>query len=275
MPRVTRVKHARQRYEMIPIIDPATGQQREVPVMGRDGQQKTTKHGRPVVQRLTKPDLTRPLPPEVCDRDGTVILPGMPYKWIEPRSGPYGGRRMIRCASCPDWQPWEYSSSLNAQLALVSHNFQTAIDTAESAEDVEAALEEAAGEIEEIADAKDESADNIESGFQHETEQSQELRQTGEDLRSWADEIRNSQVPDFPDAEDAECEGCDGTCKQVLLKPDGGWEPWRPGTYAPEIVRECGECKGTGHPEEVTDQQMDDWRDEVRADLSIVDEVPF
>jgi hypothetical protein len=273
MPRVNHVKSARQRYVMVPVIDPATGQQKVV----QTARQTRAKAGRParqVVQRMTEPDLSQPLPPEQCDFCHQPIEIGTPYKWIEPRSGPYGGRRMARHANHPSWQPWEYSSSLSAQLALVSHNFQIAIDSAESAEDAESALEEAAGEVEQIADAKDEAADNIESGFQHETEQSQELRDTAESLRSWADEIRNATVPDFPDPEDAECEACGGTAKVIKLTEDGDAEPWRPGSYAEGVVRECGECNGTGHPEEVTEQQLDDWRDELRSELSIVDESP-
>lgn len=273
MARTHYVRHARRRYEMVPVIDPETGEQKAVTTTRRT-RAKGGRPSRPVVQRLTRPDLTRPLPDEECGRCGTEIKPGMPYKWIQPKSGPYGGRRMVRCASCPNWYVWEYSSSLGARLAQVSWNFGQAVRSAESAEDVQSALEDAAGEIEEIADEKDESADNMEAGFEHATEQSDGLHDIAEQLRTWADEVRNADVPELPDPDDADCETCDGTGKLVKLYEDSPLEPWRPGSYAEGVVRECGDCKGTGHPEELTEQQMDDWHDEVEASVTIVDESP-
>ena len=273
MPRVTYVKHAQQRYAMVPDIDPATGLQKTI-TTSRTTREKPGRPSRQVIRQLTKPDPDRPLDPETCGRCGEKILPGMPYKHITPRSGPYSGRRMVRCAGCPSWFPWEYSNSLNAQLAQVSHEFGLAIDSAESEDDVTSALEEAASSVREIAEAKREAAQNIEEGFGHETEQSGELNQTADDLDSWADEIGNVSVPDFPDPEDEECEDCAGTGKLVKLPGDSDPEPWRPGSYAEGAVQECGECDGSGHPDEVTSDQLDEWRDEVRSETAIVEEAP-
>jgi hypothetical protein len=276
MARTHYVGHARQRYKMVPVIDPETGEQKVI-TTARKTRAKGSRPGRPVVQRLTRPDLTRPLPDEKCGRCGAAIKPGMPYKWIAPKSGPYGGRRMVRCASCPNWHVWEYSSSLSARLAEISHAFSTAVRSAESAEDVESALEDAAGSIEEIADEKDESADNMQEGFGgNETQPVMDLRDIAEQLRTWADEVRNADVPELPDPEAIECEPCNGTGKVVKLYDDSPLEPWRPGSYAEGVVRKCGECHGSGEitPDEPAEHQMDDWHDEVEASVTIVDESP-
>jgi hypothetical protein len=59
MARTHYVKHARQRYEMVPVIDPATGEQKVI-TTARKTRAKGSRPSRPVVQRLTRPDLTRP-----------------------------------------------------------------------------------------------------------------------------------------------------------------------------------------------------------------------
>ncbi len=261
MARVTYVKHAQQRYTTVPVIDPETGKQKTVPVMRRNGQPKTTKTGRAIVLRLTQEDRTRPKPLEKCGKCGTTLGVGQPYKHISPRSGPYGGRRLVRCAKCPTWQVWEYSSSLSAQLAEVSYNFNNAIDEATSPEDVTSALEDAANAIREIASSKREGADNIESGFGHSTSMSDELNETADSLESWADEIESADVPDLPEPEEDDCEDCEGSGKINENEEDEA---------------ECETCNGSGKitPDEPTEEQIDEWRDEVRDNCSIVDDSP-
>jgi hypothetical protein len=246
MPRIHRVQSAQQRYARAPVTDPA-GNQVIVPVS------RTAKGGRGVVVRRTQRDLSQPLKPYTCDLCGEPIMPGTAYKWIAPRSGPYSSRTLRRHASHPDWRVWEYSDSLSAQLARVSHNFQNSIAGAESVDDVESALAEAADEIESIADAKDESADSLESGFQHATSQSDELRDTAEQLRSWAGEIRDTSVPDFPEPEETDCGECEG-----------------------EGDADCDCCGGNGTytPDEPTEDQVDQWRSDVADETGIVDESP-
>lgn len=263
MPKVHRVAKAQQRYAMVPDIDPATGQQRTLTTRQKG------RGGAPVVRQLTKPDLSQPLEPRTCGFCHEPIETGTAYKWMAVKSGPRSSRKLYRHAHHPDWHYWEYSDSLAAQVAQVAWNFQQAVYTATSADDVESAVEDAAGEIESIADAKDEAADNIESGFEHATSQSDELRDIAEQLRELADGLRNEPVPDFPDTEDEECETCEGSGKVVQLSEDAEPEPWREGSYAEGVVRECGECSGSGHPEEVTEQQLDDWRNEVDAAFTI------
>lgn len=270
MARITRVKSAQQRYATVPVIDPETGLPKRTPVM-RNGVQRTTKRGTPVFMTVTKADKTRPLPNLRCDWPGCAhedreIKPGQAYKHITPKSGPYGGVQRNRHADHPDWQVWDYSYSLSAQTARIAYDFSNALDGAETPEDVESSLQEAAEAVREIAEAKRESAQNIEDGFGHETQQSEELNSTADELDTWADEIEGADVPDLPEPEETDCEECGGS-GEVEVDVEGSDEP---------NVEPCDECDGTGQvtPDEPTDEQMDEWRDEVRESLSIVDECP-
>jgi hypothetical protein len=267
MARITHVKHAQQRYETVPVIDPATGEPKIIPVMGRNGQQRKTKRGRAVTMRVTERDLTRPLPPETCDYCREPVQVGQAYKWIAPKSGPYGGRRMVRHEGHPSWQVWEYSSSLSAQLARVAHDFNAAIDGVSTEDEVQDALNDAAQAVEEIADEKQESSERMEEGFGHATYQSDELRDTADQLRSWADEIRSADIPEVPDPEETDCEECEGSGKIR----DG-----EPADEDDEEAEDCDECDGTGKvtPDDPTDEQVDEWRDEVRDATAIVEESP-
>lgn len=263
MARTTHVKKAQQRYRMVPVIDPATGEPKKTPVMRGDGTQKTTKKGRLVFLTITKQDKAQPLPPDTCDACGKEIEVGTPYKWIAPKSGPYGGRKRTRHESCPSWNVWDYSNSLSAQLARISHDFWEEIEGVASTDDVTSALESAAESIKEIATLKAEGADNIESGFGHETTASEELRQVGEDLDNWAEEITQADVPDIDDCVECDgdgsvdCEFCEGTGK--------------------DETGECPECSGSGSMtcEDCTEgQDIEGWREGLQDSLSIVDESP-
>jgi hypothetical protein len=259
MAQITHVKKAQQRYETVPVIDPETGEQKLTPVM-QNGEQKRTKRGQPVFLSVTVADKTKPLPPHKCGDCGNDIEVGTPYKHISPRSGPYGGRTLYRHEDCSTWNVWEYSSSLSARLAEVSYNFGTAVDSVESAEDVQSALDDAASQVREIADEKEESAGNIEDGFGHETEMSQELRDVSEQLNSWADEIESASVPDFPEVEGDVC----AECAEPIEEDESKW-----------VHSDEGESDHEAElATEPTSDQIDEWRDEVRNDLTIVDEPP-
>lgn len=211
MARITRVKKAQQRYAQVPVIDPETGKQKQTPVM-RNGQQRVTKTGRPIFLSVTQNDLSQPLPNRTCGKCHQEIKVGDPYKHISPRSGPYGGRTMYRCVSCPDWHVWEYSSSLSARVAEISHDFWESFNgtTFESTDEVQELLNDAAERVREIAEEKREGASNIEDGFGHETQQSQELNDVADQLDSWADDIEGADLPDYPDTEEADCDECEG-----------------------------------------------------------------
>lgn len=245
MARVTYVKKAQQRYETKPVLD-AEGKPVKIALTRKDGSPKMTsaKRGRtprPVFITKTEPDKSRPKPLHKCGKCGVTIEVGQPYKWIKPKSGPYGGRLMVRCGTCPTWQVWDYSSSLSAQIARIEHDASEAVASAESEDDVESALNDAAEAIRDLAEQKRESASNIEDGFGHATYQSEELEQQGDDLESWADEVEQTDVEPLTDFTcsngctdgQATCDSCDGTGKE----------------HGTEDGDECLECEGDGEVE--------------------------
>jgi len=287
MPRVTVVKKAQQRYYTKPVIDPATGLPKEVPVM-KNGEQKKTKRGKLVTMKVTERDLDRPKPLlrcdfPGCDINGGEIAIGTGYKWIKPKSGPYGGQQRNRHIEHRSWYQWEYSSSLSARLAQISHDFWNAIDSCQDADDVQAALDDAGSEIESLAEEKRESASNIEDGFGHETSASQELNEIADQLDDWASEVTSADIPEQPDMEmvtkwyvngpDAQSlneEGYESEDEAEAAKDQ--WLNENPDEDPDEWVVEDEESDEEA--EELTDEQREAWLDEVRDALSIIDESP-
>lgn len=275
MARITRVKRAQQRYHTKPVLD-ENGQPKRVPVLRKNGTPKVTKRGKVVTMAVTERDLDRPKPLLRCDFPGCEdrdIQVGTPYMWIKPKSGPYGGHLKARHANHPAWQVWEYSSSLSARTAQIAHDFQVALDNAESVEDVESALEDAASEVESLAEEKREGAQNIEEGFGHPTSQSEELEQVADDLDAWAEEIRSADIPDQEEyADDTTCPECygSGEVDNPDYDPD---EADTDETYAEDETIECDTCGGTGEDSDA-DIDLDAWREAVQDACSVVDECP-
>lgn len=252
MARVTFVKRAQARYRTVPVLD-ENGQPKRVPVKRRDGSQKVSKRG-PVFMTLTREDRSQPLPNRHCDKCRKEIQPGDPYKWIKPKSGPYGGRLMVRCGTCPVWQVWEYNNSLSSQLARIAWEAEQSFsdEAPESADAVTDILNTAAEEIRNLAEEKRESASNIEEGFGHETEKSAELNDIAEQLDTWAEDVEQADVPEAPDPDeyvDHEFDaGGDGTCL------------------------ECGEA--SHQHDETYDEALEQWREEASQALDILNESP-
>jgi hypothetical protein len=256
MARITYVKKTQRRYKMVPVIDPDTGKPKRTPVMGRDGKQKSSKRGL-TWMTVTVADKTKPLPDIKCENCGKVIPVGDPHKHVSPKSGPYGGHKRIRCATCPTWQPWDLSNSLSARLQQVSSEaYETFNNGVDTAEDVQSILETAAEAIRGLAEEKRESAQNIEDGFGHETEKSQELNDIADQLESWADEVEQNDVPDLPD----ESEYVDHD-----FEPDEDDE---------DKCAVDGCDKDESEHEETWDDALDNWRSEAEDALSIIDESP-
>ena len=252
MAKITHVKEARQRYTMIPVLD-GDGTQ-VVTETSRKTRAKPGRDSRAIRRRQTRPDLTRPLPPRTCDHCRKPIEIGTPYKWMAPRSGPFGSRKMYRHEGCPTWKRWEYSNSLDARLAQISYEFGSAIADATSKSEVEDALATAADAARELAEEKHESAQNTEDGFGHPTSQSEELSDLADRLDYWADEIEAVSVPDFPEPGEGDCETCEG----------------EPGNT------ECDACGGSGRatPDEPAEDQVDEWHSEVESETALVGEPP-
>lgn len=282
MARITHVKSARQRYATVPVIDPATGEQKVTPVLvtrkvlqnngeyAEEKVQKTTKRGRPVFMKVTVSDKAQPLPNYLCEVCRDEIKVGDPYKHVTPKSGPYGGRTRRRCASCPTWESWDLSNALWARIEQVIRPAQDAVAEAVSGHDadgVRSALEEAAQGIRELAEEKTDGAQNMEDGFGHETEQSMELRDQGEQLEQWADEIESAEVPDFPDEPEGEedCAECNGSGEKDDPEDEGG-----------ETV-ECSTCSGSGQVEatRITEDQISDWETEAEQGTDVLDSNPL
>jgi uncharacterized phage infection (PIP) family protein YhgE len=108
---------------------------------------------------------------------------------------------------------WEYSSSLSARTAEISHDFWDSFNntTLESSDDVTSLLNDVAERVREIAEEKREGASNIEDGFGHATTQSDELNDIADQLDSWADDIEGADIPEYPEPEEADCDECDGS----------------------------------------------------------------
>lgn len=277
MARVTHVKKAQQRYETKPVLD-AEGKPVKIALTKADGTPKMTsgkrgKTPRPVFITKTEADKTRPKPNLRCDFPGCgrEIEPGQGYKWIKPKSGPYGGRMMARHAEHPSWNVWDYSSSLSARVAQIEHDHGD-LTGVESVEDAEAVAQEAAEEIRALAEEKREGASNIEEGFGHSTYQSEELEQTADDLDGWADDVEGTEFPDpqddeYLDQDEVDCDECQGTgmvdnepeTKAEHEDPDFEWES--------EV--ECDNCGGTGQVEnEDPETDWDAWREAAQDALN-------
>ena len=218
MARITHIKKAQQRYAQV-VVTNEDGTPKKSPVMvkGRDGElvQKTTKRGAPVFVTLKVADKTQPLPNRKCERCGNEITVGSPYKYVSPKSGPYGGRTRYRCASCPNWQVWELSNSLSARIAQLQNDWIVSADTDWDEEQVSSHLSEAAEAIRELAEEKREAAQNIIDGFGHDTYQSDDLNEIADNLDGWADYVESADVPEKPvEPDDEENEDDDDSVQE-------------------------------------------------------------
>lgn len=192
MARVTFVKKAQPRYRTVPVIDPATGEQKITPVLKKDGSPKTTKSGREIVMRVTTEDKTQPLPNRKCDKCGVEIKPGDSYKWTKTK-GAYGGTKRFRCANCPTWQHHELSNSWSARVGQVTGSFD-GFD-GETEDDAQSILDDLAEQIRGLAEESRETAENVREGFGHDTFVSEQADERADELDAFADEIEGTEGP--------------------------------------------------------------------------------
>lgn len=289
MARVTHVKSAQQRYKTVPVLND-DGTPKIVPVLRRDGTPKRTKTGREVTMRVTIEDKSQPLPNRTCDKCGTEIKPGMPYKWVKTKTT-YGGTKRVRCATCPTWTQSELSTSKMAGVYAAQEEFSDFIGSWNPDDGIDAvrdALNNCAEQVRSVGEEYRESASNIEEGFGHPTYMSEELEQKADELESWADEIEQAvdSVDDEPEADD-DCEHCEGT-GQVDCETCGGTGNVEGETTHGNETDEaecddctgtgqtdCQECSGSGKSETPGEETTEAWADEVRsAATDVVDNCP-
>jgi hypothetical protein len=189
-------------------------------------------------------------PLHTCDSCSKEITVGSPYKHMSIKTSPTSSRKLIRCADCANWHVWEYSNSTSARCAQIVWEAELALSNADDFDAASDIMQIAADAARELAEEKRESASNIEDGFGHPTQQSEELTELADGLEEWATSMEEASIPDFPTAEDAECETCAGSGE---ITEEG----------AKPAVQQCPDCDGKGHPDEVTDEQLDEWRDEL------------
>jgi hypothetical protein len=290
MARVTHVKSARQRYAMVPDIDPETGKQKVVPVMRADGTPKMTraKNGRParpVTRRLTVVDKTKPLPNLRCDFPGCEVGPvpgeivvGAAYKHITPKSGPYGGTQRNRHAEHPSWQVWDYSHSVRAQAARLQHDMEGSIDAwePESTDDFDDLRQSLVDEAQSFLDEREDTLSNLPEQLQ-DGSPSQEYVEAAE---SWVEALGDVDAPDDSDALE-DCDECDGTGEvsvevfYVVRADNGGEEgPFETEQEALDAADGDDEVEGREDDEECTacdggktDALREEWVDEAREAL--------
>jgi hypothetical protein len=129
-----------------------------------------------------------------CYKCGTPIKAGDPYKWWKfggaaGSRGP-GGPKIKRCGPCPSPKQSELTRSpfRSTLYAAQEDYYATNWETAEDAAD---ALRNYAEAVRGCAEIRTEAADNIVSGFGHETYVSENLRDEGQEVEGWADDIES------------------------------------------------------------------------------------
>ena len=120
-----------------------------------------------------------------CSACGQPIEIGQPYKWFKMKLARGGVKKSYHetCTIPPSHRTTSRMGTIwDAQAALD-------LSGAESFEAIRDELTAFAETVREVANEYTESADNMESGFGHATYQSDELREKGEALESWADDL--------------------------------------------------------------------------------------
>jgi hypothetical protein len=264
MPRVTQVRAAQQRYATVPDIDPATGEQRVIPILRKDGTPKLTKTGRPIVRRVTVEDRTQPKPNRNCGKCGVEIKVGDPYKWVAVKRQ-YGGVKYYRCATCPNWQQSELSSSKMAGVYAAQEQCDADVAGCESADDLQSLAQDLAEQIRGVAEEYEESGNNMEEGFGHATYLSDELKEKAESLNSWADEVENTDFDDFDVPEEDQCETCEGEGQVEDAENDDANEDGKV---------ECEDCGGTGQADNDGTAYEEHWEEQRQKLIDAMGECP-
>lgn len=255
MARTTHVKSARALYHTKPVLND-DGTPKIVPVTNpRTGEQKVTKTGRPVTRPVTERDLTRPKPNlkcdfEGCQHEGKEIRPGQAYKFKALRF-----RQINRHEEHPEWQVWEYSSSISAQAARLQSEMHDTIDAYDfsAEEDFDDLRTSLAEEADAFASEREEALENMPEQLQEGSQASE----YAEAARSWADDFGNVSAPD--DEVHPDCETCEGSGK--VDNPD--YDPEDEDSDEEEEIA-CEDCDGEGKD---TETISDEWSEAAKDAL--------
>lgn len=142
-----------------------------------------------------------------CGKCRTKICKGDSYKWwANMLPGGRGSFRNIRCmsAACHP-RPSEMTPGRRGELYAIQENAEDALDTLgafEVIDDLEVIAADAAEALRELAQDMIDSADNMEDGFGHATERSDELRERGDNLTNYADDVESVDLDDPPEREE-------------------------------------------------------------------------
>jgi hypothetical protein len=281
MPKIT-TQIARQRYEKVPVMDPETGKQKEIPVS------RKTRSGREVTRKVFETDKTKPLPPRKCEKCGKPLEIGKRYRSIGIKRQ-FGGIIRYRCMECPTWQPHEYSDALWARVAQLQADADTDMSGIEDEEDAKSKASDIAEAIRELAGEKEEAADNVEQYFPG-SETAENARANADALNEWADRVEQAlDNVEFPDTEDEECQECEGTGEVDCATCQGTGkiaeesESGKEGDDCPDCPEsdgkvDCEACGGEGTieaDEAAREEAMEAWRAEAQQALQdAVDESP-
>lgn len=266
MARVIHVRHARQRYAMVPVLDDG-GNPVKIPLTDKDGKPKTTKRGGLVTITKSVQDRSQPLPMPRCDagarckHDDPEIKVRTPYKHVTTKNA-YGGTLHTRHEDCPNWDPWELSYSTSANVARIQSEGADLINSAslDVTDDFDSLRDEVAALAADLRDEKQGNLDNLPEGLQS----GSELEEQVGALDSWVSEIESAEAPDL----DTQCEDCGGRGKDECPECEGRGEDDDGDTCtnceAGEV--DCENCEGSGEVSE-EDALDDTWRDEARQVL--------
>lgn len=142
--------------------------------------------------------------PLKCSRCGATIKAGDEYRKFKRFRSP----KVVRCMKSECAPRASELTGSSSRSAIYSANEQgvDGLAGATCISDLQSVRDDVVAAIEEAAEACREAASNIEDGFQHETEQSQQLNELADAVDSWKDEVEQVDLDDTSIT--VECQRC-------------------------------------------------------------------
>lgn len=134
-----------------------------------------------------------------CRACGHEIQPGEPYKYVDKKTGPRSGHRLIWCQEHSP-KPSDLASGRTADLMVMVEGFDATLTVTREIKDNRERMEALSGdldgfieEIEGFAQEIRDGAESIEDGFGHPTSQSEAMSETADAFDEWAEGVRQAQ----------------------------------------------------------------------------------